>query len=129
MAQQKLAQPVSRLQLILLGRLSSPHQIPQCFMRRVWDPHRRQFPGAVTARQLLRIAAVCFDPVPGLGGDQARRYHFTDNPQLRELPVEHIPRRTRLIASLDLLDRAQFVNQLANRLQPVRYYPMGARRP
>ena len=95
-------------------------------MRRVWDPHRRQFPGAVTARQLLRIAAVCLDPVPGLGGDQARRYHFTDNSQLRELPVEHIPRRTRFIASLDLLDRAQFVNQLANRLQPVRYYPMGA---
>jgi len=66
------------------------------------------FPRAVTTRQLFRVAPVCLDPISGLGWNQAGRYHFTDNSQLRELPVEHIPRRARFIASFYLPDRAQF---------------------
>src|SRR6185436_13215233 len=62
----------------------------------------------------------------GFGRNQAWRDHFTDNSQLRELPVEYIPGRSCFIASLYLPDRTQFPDQLTNRLQPVRNHPMGA---
>jgi hypothetical protein len=57
---------VPRPQLILLGRLARPHQIAQRFGAFVWNPHRRQIPGPVTARQSLGIAAVRFHSVARL---------------------------------------------------------------
>ena len=100
--QQELAQPVPRLQLILLGRFARPHQIAQRFVRGVRHPHGRQLPGAVAARQFLRIAAVGLHPISGLGRNQAGRDHFTGNSQLRELPVEHVPGRSSFIAGLQM---------------------------
>lgn len=73
----------------------------------VRHPHCRQFSGPVAARQFLRVAAVGLDPVPGFSGDQTRRDYRTGNSHLRELPVEHVPSRTGLIAVSLMLDRSQ----------------------
>ena len=119
-SQQKLAQPMPRLQLIFLGRFARPHQIAQGLMGRIRHPHRRQFAGTVAARQLLRIAAVGLHPISGLGRNQAGRDHLTGNPQLRELPIQHVPGRPGLIAGPQLLHRSELANQFANRFQAVR---------
>ena len=78
--QQKLAQPLSRPLLILLGILARPHQIPQRFMRGIGNPHRRQIAGAITARQLLGIAAIGLDPIARLDRHQRGSDHFTATP-------------------------------------------------
>lgn len=67
MTQQEFAQPVPRLQLILLGGLPRPHQIPQCFLLRAGHGHSRQLAGAVATRQLLGVAAVGLNPLAFVG--------------------------------------------------------------
>ena len=67
----------------------------------------------------IRIAAVRLYPVPCLGGNQTGGDYLTRNSQLRQLPIQHIPRRSRLITGPQLLYRAQFMDQFANRFQPV----------
>src|ERR1022692_2410297 len=119
MPQQKLAQPAPGLELILLGGLPCPHQVPQRLMSRVWNPHRRQLPSSVTASQSLRIAAVRLYPVPCLGGNQTGGDYLTLHSQLRQLPIEHIPSWPSFIAGPQMLNRTEFVNQFANRFQPV----------
>ena len=90
MAQQELAEPVAGPQLIALGCEPSPHQVPQRLMRRVRHPHRRQIPRSVAARQLLRIAPVRLDPVPGLHRHQGRGDYLALHPQLAQLPIQHV---------------------------------------
>jgi len=80
-AQQELAQAMPGAQLITLGRPARAHQVPQRLVRRIRHPHGRKVPGAVTARQLLGIAPVGLDPIPGLHRHQRRgtTSHFTPN--------------------------------------------------
>ena len=92
-SKQELAQPVTRLQLILPGSFARPHQITQSLMRLIRNPHRRQFSGTVATRQLLRIPAVRLHPITGFHRNQTRSDHLTIHSQLRQLPVQT---RTRL---------------------------------
>ena len=48
------------------------------------------------------------------------------NPQLRELPVKHVPRWSGLVADPEMLNRSQFVDQLANGFQAVRNHAQRA---
>ena len=68
-------------QLILLGRLSRPDKIAQCFRAFIRHPHRSQIVGAVTARQLQSIPPVGLYPIPGFFGtsDGATTSHLTPN--------------------------------------------------
>ena len=66
MAQQKLAQPMPRAQLILLRGFARAHQIAQGLMRRVRHPHRRQVARAITPRQLHRIPPIGLHPIARL---------------------------------------------------------------
>ena len=47
-----------RAQLIFLGRFARPYQIPQRFVLRIWQPHRRQLLGATIPFQFQRIPAI-----------------------------------------------------------------------
>jgi hypothetical protein len=106
-------------QLILLGCLTRPHQIAQRLRSLVRNPHCRQIAGSITASQPLRIAAIRLHPVAGLHRHQRRRDHFASNAQLRQLPIQHVTRRARFVAALQLLDRPQPLHQLADRLRTV----------
>ncbi len=120
MAQQELAQPLTRAVLILPGVLAGSHQVPQGFVIRIRDPHRRKIAGTITARQFRGIAPIRLDAIACFDRHQARSHHFTGHTQRRQLPVQNIARRAGLVANLQLLRRAQFRHQLANRIQAVR---------
>jgi hypothetical protein len=87
-------------QLILLGRLSRPDKIAQCFRAFIRHPHRSQIVGAVTARQLQSIPPVGLYPIPGLLRNQRRRHHIALDSQLRQLPVQYEARRAGFISRL-----------------------------
>ncbi len=108
-----------RPQLILLGRLPCPHQIAQRLRTLVRNPHRRQIARPMAARQLLRIPPIRLHPVAGLDRNQRRRHHLALHSQLAQLPVQHVARRTSLIAGPQLLHPAQLLHQLADRLGAV----------
>ena len=111
LAQQKLAQAVSRAQLIALGRLPCTHQVAQSLVRRIRYPHRRELPGAVAARQLFGVAPIRLDPIPGLDRHQRGRHHLAVDPQLAQLPVQHVAGRPRLVAHPQLLRPTELAHQ------------------
>ena len=119
MAQQKLSQSMPMAQLIFLGGFAGSHQIAQRLMVRIRNPDRRQFAGAVTARQLLGVPAVGLHPLSGLGGNQGRRDHLTCHTQLRELPIQHISGWAGLVAALQPFGPTQFRDHLSHRLQTI----------
>ena len=98
MAQQELAQPVPRPQLILLRRLARPHQIAQRLVLRVRHPHRRQVPAAVAPRQLLGVPPIRLHPIARLHRHQRRRHDLALHPERGQLPVQHVAGRPRLVA-------------------------------
>jgi hypothetical protein len=112
--QQELGQPVARAQLILLGRLSRPDKIAQCFRSFIRHPYRGQIVGAVTARQLQRIPPVGLDLVLGLLRNQRRRYNIALDSQLRQLPVQYEARRAGFIAGAQVLRRTKLTDELAD---------------
>ena len=79
-AQQKLAQPMTSSQLILLGRLARPHQVAQRLRTLIRNPDRRQIAGSIASRQLLGITPIGLHPVAGLHRNQGRRNHLTLTP-------------------------------------------------
>jgi hypothetical protein len=125
-AQQKLSQSVAVAKLIFLGRLARPHQIAQSLVCGVRNPHRSQLAGAVTSRQLFRIAAVRLHPIPGLARHQRRRNHFARHAQLRELPVQHVTGWPSLVATLQPPDWPQLADHLPYRFQPIGDDPQAA---
>ena len=74
----------------------------------------------MTARQLLGITPIRLHPIAGFGRNQRWRHDRTLDAQLRQLPIQHITRRTSFIASPQMLGRAKLLNQLADRLFPIR---------
>ncbi len=119
--QQKFSQPLTSPVLILPGIFARPHQIAQRFVGRIGHPDRRQVAAAITARQLLGVAPIRFHAIASFGRYQRRRNHFARNAQLCQLPVQNVPRRTRLIAGFQLLHRTELRHQFPDRLQVIRY--------
>jgi len=120
MPQQELAQAVTSAVLILPGVFASSHQIAQRLVVGVGDPHRCKIAGTIAARQFRGIAPIRLDAIAGFDRHQARRHHFTSHAQRGELPVQDVARGTGFVADPQLLRRAQFRHQLANRFQAVR---------
>ena len=119
MPQQKFTQPMTRPQLILLGRLPRANEIAQGFVRRVGDPDRRQIASAITPRELHRVASVRLDPIAGFDRHQGRGHHLALHLERRQLPIQHVPRRARFVADAQLRGRPQFLHQLPNRLRAI----------
>lgn len=117
---------MTRPQLILLGRLPCPNQVPQCLGAFVWNPHRCQIVGAVIARQLLGIPPVRLHPIARLHRNQRGRHHCALHPQLRQLPVQYVASRIGFIAGPQLLHRTKLLHQLVDRLFPVGYRSQAA---
>ena len=117
---------MTRTQLILLGCLPGPHQIAQRLRPFVWNPHRRQIAGSVTARQPLGIPPIRLYPVASLHRNQCRRNYLARDSKLRQLPVEYVAGWTSLVAGLQMLNRPQLLHQLADRLRTVGYRSQAA---
>ena len=117
------------LQLIFLCRFARPDQIPERFVRCVWYPHRRQFPGAIATRQFLGIPPIGFDPSPAFVGTRLGAITWHSTPKLRELPVKNVTGRAGLVTDLQILLPDPTLDQLANRLQPIRNGPVRANLP
>ena len=114
MAQEELAQPMPRAQLILFAILARAHQIAQCFVRGIRDPHRCQIASTVATRQLFRIAAVRLDAIAWLGRRQRGRDHLTGHRQFRQLPIQTIASWARFVTGPQLFHRTQLPDHLAN---------------
>src|SRR6267154_204161 len=128
-AQQKLAKAMTSTQLVSVGSLTSSHQVAKSFVSSVRNPHRRPVTGPIAARQFHSIAPIGFHSVPRFHGYESRRDHFTAHPQSGQLPIQHIPCGSGLVADSQLLGRAELVHQLPNRLRTVRNDAEGANFP
>jgi hypothetical protein len=110
--QEKLSEPMTGFQLVLLGGFPRSHQIPQGLLRSAGHTDCRQFSSAVASRQLFRIPPVGFDAIPGFGRHQARRDHLTGHAKLVSCQYSTYPVGASLVAGPQLLDLAEFVNQI-----------------
>jgi hypothetical protein len=120
MPQQELAQAMFRPQLVFLSCLPGSYQISQGLMGRIRYPHRRQLSGPIISRQLQRIASIGLHPFARFHRCQPGCHHLALRPQGRQLPVHDIPRWARFITEPQLLHGSQFLDQLPNRLLPIR---------
>jgi hypothetical protein len=68
-AQQELAEAMSRSQLIPLGCLSCAYEIAKGLVGPIGNPNRCELPRPVTPRQLDRVAAIRLDPVSSFHRD------------------------------------------------------------
>jgi len=80
-AQQKLAQPMLRTQLILLRCLVYSHQIHERLGSGGRHPYRCQISGSMTARQIQGIPPISLGPIASL--DRSRRRHNNLNDHCR----------------------------------------------
>jgi hypothetical protein len=110
-----------RSQLILLGCLSCPHKITQCFLALIRNPDRRQIVGTMTACKLQRVPPVRLDPVTSLLLNQRRSYDCALYSQLCQLPAEYKPRRAGFVTGPQLICRSKPFDQLVDRLFAVGY--------
>jgi hypothetical protein len=97
-AQQKarklLARPAQCVHRVETGA----HQIAHRLVPSVGNPHRRQLAGPVQPRQAGRIPPVRVDPVSGPLWDQRWRHYDAFVPACRQLTLNGIPARARLVA-------------------------------
>jgi hypothetical protein len=115
-AEQQLLQAVAGAELVTLGSLTRPHQIPQRLVSRIRHPHGRQVAAPEQAGELLGIAPVSLDPVAGLDGHQGRGDDDAGDAELGELPVEGVAAGTGLVASPQGLGRPELPHQSADGL-------------
>jgi hypothetical protein len=82
---------------ILHGGFACAHQIAYGFVPRIWYPDLRQFAGAVKSRQSEGIPAIGLDTLARPLGDQGRRDDRTIMPESRDLAMQAVASRPRLI--------------------------------
>ncbi len=97
-AGQELHEPVAPAEEILLHVFPAAEEIPHRLRGLVGHVDRGQLPRPEEADQLRRIPAVRLDPVPRLAGRQGGSDDLAGDAQGRELPVQVVPRGTRLVA-------------------------------
>src|SRR6516162_5980138 len=74
------------------------HQIAHRLVRGIWNPHRRQLSRPMQPRQAGRIAPIRLDPIAGTPWDQRWRHHDAFVPVPRQVTLDAIAARPRLIA-------------------------------
>jgi len=89
--QQERFQPIAAGSLIAHGVGARPTQIADRFVARIGHVDRRQFSRPVETSQLDRIAAIGFDSIPALLGNQGGRHHLALDPQLVESAINPEP--------------------------------------
>jgi hypothetical protein len=62
-------------------------------------------------------------PIPGFHRHQGGCHHLAFRSHPRQLPVQRVACRTRLITKPQLFHRPQFLHQLPNRFFAIRYHP------
>jgi hypothetical protein len=101
-AQQKarklLARPAQCVHRVETGA----HQIAHRLVPSVGNPHRRQLAGPVQPRQAGGIPPIRLDPVTGPPRDQRRRHHDAFVPARRQVTLDAIAARPRLVAEPNL---------------------------
>jgi hypothetical protein len=70
----------------------------QRLVRGIWNPHRRQLTRPMQPRQAGRIAPIRLDPIAGTPRDQRWRHHDAFMPVPRQVTLDAIAARPRLIA-------------------------------
>lgn len=119
LTQEKLAEPMPRPQLILFRCFPRAHEIPQRLLGGIGHVHRRELAGAITTRELERIAAIRLHAIARFRRDQRRRDHLAGDAKLRQLPVEHVPAGPGFIADPQLGRRAERAQPLGDRLRTI----------
>jgi hypothetical protein len=79
-------------------RLAPPREVAHRLVMPVRHPHRGELAGAQQLRQTDRIASVGLHPIARPLRDQRWRDHLTLLPEARDLPMQPIPGRPRLVA-------------------------------
>jgi len=122
MSQQELGQTISCPQLVSLGSFTCSYEISQRLVSGIWHPYRCQLSRAIAPGQLQSIAPVRLHAISRPHRYQCWRYYFALGVQRRQLPVQHVARRTGLITESQFFNRTQFLYQFTNGLTSIRYH-------
>ena len=104
-------------------RFARSHQIAQRLVGCVGHPGRRQFSGPTISRKFQRIPPIRLHPIPGFHRHQGGCHHLVFRSHPRQLPVQRVACRTRLITKPPLFHRPPSLHQLPNRFFAIRYHP------
>ena len=110
-AGQELAEAVPPAQEILLDIFPAPEQIPGRLPRLIRHGDRRELPGPEEADQLDGIPPIGLDPVARLPRRQGRGHDLAGDAEGRELAIEVVAGRPRLVADLTGPSRFSRVNR------------------
>jgi hypothetical protein len=113
-AQQKLAQLVSRDALGTFGGVTSALQIAHRFRRRLRHVHWRQVTGSKKPRQFDGIASIRLDPFAAVPRHQRWCDDDAVDAVVSQLPLQPEARRSCLVAALDATELSQLLEQRAN---------------
>ena len=97
-ARQLLACPTQRMHRVETGA----HQVAYRLMPGIGNPHRCQLTRPMQPRQTGRIPPIRLDPVAGSSRDQRRRHHDAFVPARRQMTLDAIAARPRLVTEPQL---------------------------
>src|SRR5579883_1946348 len=108
-----------REELVLLGCLTSAHQVTQRLMGSIRHPDWGEISAPIAACKLEGISAVGLDAITGFDGYQRGGDDFAEDADLCQKPVEYVATGARLIAHAQRLDGPQLLDQLSDCLRLV----------
>ena len=130
-AQQQLAQPMPTSLQIFTGIIPRARQVANRLVFKGRRLDRRQQSRASQLRQLARIAAIRFHPLPGFPWNQRRRDHLAAHTRGRHLPLQRVPTWSGFIEHTHRPRRGalELPHQALHRLRLVRRRPAHRRGP
>ena len=94
---QKGIQPLSGDPFHGFHVFAGPREIPHRFLFRLGHPDGCELTSPMQPGQRLTVAPIRLHPITRFRGNQRRRHHHTGLAQPRQLPIDRISTRTRLI--------------------------------
>jgi len=95
--QQKLTQTMLGAEFVDLGIRSRSHQVTECLVLPIGHPDRRQIATPQQTRKLEGIPSIGLDLVAWPNWDERRRNNDALDAHFRQLPMQRIARRPRLV--------------------------------